>query len=63
MSCDPSAGSIFYTTNNTDPRLPGGHVSKDALEYKSPIPVTPGLQVRARVRSDFGLWSAPSIYP
>jgi signal peptidase I len=63
LSCDPAAGSIFYTTNNTDPRLPGGHVSTNALEYKSPISITPGLHVRARVRSEFGLWSAPAVYP
>lgn len=63
MSCQPGAGSIFYTTNNTDPRLPGGHVSPNALEYKSPIPITPGLQVKARVLSDYGLWSAPALFP
>ena len=61
MTC--LVGSIFYTTNHTDPRLPGGHVSTNALEYKSPIPLTPGLRITARVRSDHGLWSAPSLYP
>jgi hypothetical protein len=63
MSCDPNAGSIFYTTNNADPRVPGGHVSTNAIHYTAPIPISPGLQIRARVMSDFGLWSAPAIYP
>ena len=63
LSCDPAAGSIFYTTNNTDPRAFGGHASTNAIHYTAPIPITPGLQVRARVLSDFGLWSAPALYP
>jgi hypothetical protein len=63
MSCQPGAGSIFYTTNSTDPRVPGGHVSTNAINYTAPIPITAGLQVRARVMSDFGLWSAPANFP
>jgi hypothetical protein len=61
MTC--SVGSIFYTTNNTDPRVSGGHASTNTLHYTGPIPITPGLQIRARVMSDYGLWSAPALYP
>jgi hypothetical protein len=52
-------GRIFYTTDGTDPRAPGGGVANTALEYTAPINFTSGSVVTARVRSNFGLWSAP----
>ena len=60
MAC--LVGKIHYTLDGTDPRLSGGAISSKALQYKEAIPVTPGLRLFARVRSDFGLWSAPVTY-
>jgi hypothetical protein len=60
MAC--LVGKIHYTTNGTDPRLPGGAISPTAAQYKDPIQVTPGLRLVARVRSDYALWSAPVVY-
>jgi hypothetical protein len=54
-------GKIYYTLDGSDPRLPGGTISPKALEYKEAIPFQPDLCVMARVRSDFGLWSAPAV--
>jgi hypothetical protein len=51
----------FYTLDGSDPRLPGGGVSPRAMEYLSPIALTPNLFVTARIRSDYGLWSAPTV--
>jgi hypothetical protein len=59
MSC--LLGRIFFTTNRSDPRLRGGSPSPQALEYTQPIALTNGVVVTARVKSDFGLWSAPVI--
>jgi hypothetical protein len=39
--------------------LSGGAVSEKAAQYTEAIPVTAGLKLVARVRSDYGLWSAP----
>ena len=52
-------GRLFYTTDGTDPRTPGGGVARTALEYTAPITFSSGSVVTARVRSNFGLWSAP----
>jgi hypothetical protein len=51
-------GRIFYTLDGSDPRLPGGGVSPRAIEYKAPLLVWAHLRLVARVRSEFGLWSA-----
>ena len=60
MAC--LVGKIFYTTDGSDPRLSGGAVSEKAAQYTEAIPVTAGLKLVARVRSDYGLWSAPVVY-
>lgn len=48
----PAAGSasaiLYYTTDGTDPRAPGGAVASTARRYSGPIPLTDGVQVRAR---------------
>jgi hypothetical protein len=56
-----SAGRIFYTTNGSDPRLPGGGVSQAAFEYRAPVALGEGGTLLARVRSDWNLWSAPVV--
>jgi hypothetical protein len=52
-------GRVFYTSDSTDPRAPGGGVARAASEYTSPITFSSNSVVTARVRSHFGLWSAP----
>ncbi|HEX4264687.1 MAG TPA: CotH kinase family protein [Verrucomicrobiae bacterium] len=44
----PAGATIYYTTNNTDPRLPGGGVSSGAVIYTSPIVLTTNATVTAR---------------
>jgi hypothetical protein len=51
-------GQVFYTVDGSDPRLCGGSVSAKAIEYKRPVALAAGAQLRARVRSEHGLWSA-----
>jgi hypothetical protein len=60
MAC--LVGKIFYTKDGSDPRLAGGAVSDKAAQYTEAILVTAGLKLVARVRSDYGLWSAPVVY-
>jgi hypothetical protein len=55
------SGRLFYTTNNADPRAPGGLPVASAREYSGPIPLAARITVIARTRSDFGLWSAPVV--
>lgn len=52
-------GRLFYTTNGTDPRAPGGGVAPAAIEYSRPIATSGGTMITARVRSSYGLWSTP----
>jgi len=56
MEC--SNGKLFFTTDGSDPRASGGGVSSKAIEYSKPIDARDSL-ITARVRSEFGLWSAP----
>jgi hypothetical protein len=51
------SGTIYYTLNGTDPRLPGGALNPAALAYSAPIVVNTFQQVRARVRNG-SEWSA-----
>ena len=55
-------GDIYYTTDGTDPRLPGGDLAGDAIDYSEPFVLNETTKVRARVY-DLGLfgdkeWSA-----
>ncbi len=51
------AGSILYTTDGSDPRVPGGAVSPAAIAYSAPVPLSTGVTLRARALSG-GEWSA-----
>ena len=42
-------GRIYYTTNGSDPRQPGGEVSSTALLYKYAFQLTESCTVQARV--------------
>lgn len=49
------SGTIFYTTNGTDPRAVGGGIQGSV--YSSPLPVNAAFTLKARVRSTTGVWS------
>ncbi len=44
-------GTIYYTLDGTDPRLPGGGVAGGAFAYTSPLPLTDTVEVVARVHN------------
>jgi hypothetical protein len=48
---------ILYTLNGADPRLPGGEIFFDAIEYDGPVILTADTHVMARTW-DNGQWSA-----
>jgi autotransporter-associated beta strand protein len=53
---NPNANStIYYTTNGIDPRAPGGAIAGQS--YASPISINQTTTVKARVRSNTGVWS------
>ena len=52
-----ASGNIYYTTDGTDPRLPGGAISSSAILYNSSIAITSGQTIKARVKSGT-TWSA-----
>src|SRR6266542_842677 len=52
-------GRVFYTTDGSDPRARGGSVAPTSTAYSVPIAAPPQSVITARVRSEFGLWSAP----
>ena len=47
----PEGGDIYYTLDGSDPRKPGGAVSRSARKYSSPIALTESVKVTARVRN------------
>lgn len=54
-------GSVYYTVDGSDPRLPGGQLSPKAIRYAQPISLGPGQSVKARAAAgaDNALeWSA-----
>jgi len=54
-----SAGTIYYTLDGSDPRLPGGGISPTALVWSAgAVVVTQDLTISARVRNSSGQWSA-----
>jgi autotransporter-associated beta strand protein len=53
---NPNASStIYYTTNGIDPRAPGGAIAGQS--YVNPISINQTTTVKARVRSNTGVWS------
>ncbi|MBE3123893.1 MAG: lamin tail domain-containing protein, partial [Planctomycetes bacterium] len=51
------AGTIYYTTDGSDPRVAGGGVSATAQAYTGPVEINGNMVVRARVLSGT-TWSA-----
>ena len=50
-------GTVYYTLDGTDPRLPGGGVAPGALVYGGPVGISQTTDVTARVLLN-GVWSA-----
>ncbi len=50
-------GTVYYTTDGSDPRLPGGEVNPQALQYTAPFRLIDSATVRFRVL-DGDQWSA-----
>ena len=61
VSFTGTGGTVYYTTDGSDPRLEGGAVSASATAWTGgiglPVPVG-GLAVKARTLSPSGEWSA-----
>lgn len=54
------AGAIYYTTDGSDPRAPGGAISGKALRYSGPLTISANSKVFAR-RLNGAVWSGPSV--
>jgi hypothetical protein len=57
LTLNARKGTIYYTLDNTDPRLPGGAVSPTAIEYQTPITLTANTLIKTRSYAN-GVWSA-----
>jgi autotransporter-associated beta strand protein len=61
LSIAAPAGTIYYTTDGTDPRLLGGGTAPGALVYSAPVTLNSATHVKSRVYSGVypnGTWSA-----
>jgi len=61
LSLSASSAAIYYTTDGSDPRLPGGKPAPTAKKYDQPIPTSSATVVKARAFAtapDSGEWSA-----
>lgn len=54
----PGGGTLYYTTNGTDPRAPGGGLAPGAQIYSGPITVSNNVRIVARAKTT--QWSAPA---
>jgi CotH kinase protein/Lamin Tail Domain/Chitobiase/beta-hexosaminidase C-terminal domain len=52
------AGTLYYTTDGTDPRARGGEVAAGARPYAGPVALTESITLRARVLGANNVWSA-----
>lgn len=59
LSMSAPAGTVYYTTDGTDPRAPGGGVSPKALIYSSSLIIQTNSRIVARARSGTR-WSGPA---
>jgi len=58
ISMTSDGGTIYYTTDGSDPRLHGGAISGSASAYGSPFTLTESKQIKARIRYTASNWSA-----
>jgi hypothetical protein len=54
-----AAGAIWFTTDGSDPRAPGGSPSAGAQRFSAPVSLSVAVRVRARV-TDGSNWSPPA---
>lgn len=57
VSITATNGTIYYTTDGTDPRLPGGAISPTAHIYGTPILLAENTTIKSRALFG-GMWSA-----
>ena len=50
--------AIYYTTDGTDPRMTGGVLSPNAVEYVGPITISADMTIKARALTEAGDFSA-----
>lgn len=55
LSNPNASGTIYFTTNGTDPRLPGGAINGSL--YSVPLLLNDSTVVKARVLDEDGVWS------
>jgi hypothetical protein len=48
LSLSAPKGEVYYTTDGSDPRAPGGKASASAAKFRQPIPAPPGVRIMAR---------------
>ncbi len=53
-----AVGKIYFTTDGTDPRAPGGKAAPHAKAYEPPVTLAPGAKLTARAQHE-ERWSAP----
>lgn len=58
LNLTAAAGTIYFTTDGSDPRLVGGQINPTATAFTSSIDIAETTLVRTRVLSDGGVWSA-----
>ncbi|MEO8352813.1 MAG: CotH kinase family protein, partial [Chthoniobacteraceae bacterium] len=52
------AGTLFYTTDGSDPRLIGGTPAPSSRSYSGPIAIDGPVLIRMRLQNSSGTWSA-----
>ncbi|HEX5043853.1 MAG TPA: CotH kinase family protein [Candidatus Polarisedimenticolaceae bacterium] len=57
LTVTAASGTVYYTLDGSDPRLPGGAVAPGALPYGGPLSIDQVRQIRAR-SFDGSAWSA-----
>lgn len=58
LTMSTGGNTVWYTLDGSDPRLPGGVLNPQAIEYTGPLPLTRSVRVKARALASSGLGSA-----